>query len=129
MQIRNPRQNAVGTIDCEIEHPVHGWLPFTASPNDVEAHGREIYARLVAAEAGPVGEYLPPPPPTTEELARDARSERDHILNQSDKFVLPDRWAAMTAEQQAAWSVYRQALRDVPDQAEFPTEIVWPTQP
>jgi len=27
------------------------------------------------------------------------------------------------------WAVYRQELRDVPDQAGFPTEIIWPTQP
>ena len=28
-----------------------------------------------------------------------------------------------------AWAVYRQALRDVPQQAGFPWEVQWPTQP
>ena len=30
-------------INCKIEHPVYGWVPFTASPLDVAAHGRAIY--------------------------------------------------------------------------------------
>lgn len=46
MEIRNPVRNPDGTIDCEIHHPVYGWIPFTASPHDVEPHGRAIYALL-----------------------------------------------------------------------------------
>jgi hypothetical protein len=30
---------------------------------------------------------------------------------------------------QAAWTTYRQALRDVPDQAGFPADIKWPVAP
>lgn len=37
--------------------------------------------------------------------------------------------APLTAEQKAAWATYRQALRDVPAQAGFPDNIVWPEQP
>lgn len=43
MDIRNPRYNDDATIDCEINHPDFGWIPFTASPDDIEAHGREIF--------------------------------------------------------------------------------------
>jgi hypothetical protein len=35
-------------------------LPFTASPNDIEEHGRAIFAAAVAGEYGPVAEYVPP---------------------------------------------------------------------
>lgn len=49
MNYRNPTANADGTIDCEIEHPIYGWIPFTASPNDVEAFGREMFDILTAA--------------------------------------------------------------------------------
>jgi hypothetical protein len=38
-------------------------LPFTASPNDCEAHGRTIFAAAVAGEYGPVAEYVPLPEP------------------------------------------------------------------
>ena len=74
MKIRNSTYNHANTIDCEIEHPVYGWIPFTASPNDEEPHGREIYA--IALALGPK-QYVPPPAPpepTAEELAKQARS-------------------------------------------------------
>lgn len=32
-------------IDCELFLDGE-WIPFTADPNDVEEHGREIYAAL-----------------------------------------------------------------------------------
>lgn len=68
MQVRNQKwvDAAHTVIDCEIEHPVYGWIPFTASQNDPETHGQEIYAALAL---GVVAEYepplIPPPPPPT----------------------------------------------------------------
>jgi hypothetical protein len=59
---RNPRFNALGTIDGEIEHPQLGWVPFTASPDDPEPLGQALYAAAMAGEFGPVAEYVPPPP-------------------------------------------------------------------
>lgn len=62
----NPRwANAEQTIvDCEITTSQFGdeVLPFSADQNDVEAHGRAIFADLVAGKYGPVAEYVPPPP-------------------------------------------------------------------
>lgn len=63
MKTRNPQKNAAGTIDLEIEHPTFGWIPFTASPDDTEAHGRELYAQAVAGDFGPIAPYVAPPPP------------------------------------------------------------------
>jgi hypothetical protein len=57
------------------------------------------------------------------------RNKRDYILLVSDTNVLPDRWAAMTTEQQTAWSTYRQALRDITTAFSDPADVVWPTQP
>lgn len=34
MNIRNAKRNAVGSVDCEIEHPTYGWIPFTAVAGD-----------------------------------------------------------------------------------------------
>lgn len=44
MKIRNPIYTKNNLIDCEIEHPALGWIPFTANPNDVEELGRVIFA-------------------------------------------------------------------------------------
>lgn len=56
-----PQYNAFGTIDLEIDHPIYGSIPFTASPDDPE--GAAIYAAALAGEYGPIAPYVAPPPP------------------------------------------------------------------
>ena len=56
------------------------------------------------------------------------RQERDVLLQESDSLVLQDRWASYTTQKQTAIAVYRQALRDLPEQAGFPN-IDFPTLP
>ena len=60
-----------------------------------------------------------------EQEADEARTQRDALLAESDWTVLPD---APVADEQD-WKDYRQALRDVPQQTGFPTDINWPTKP
>lgn len=72
MEIRNPAYNALGTIDCEWNHPVLGWIDFTAAADDPEAHGRAIHAAALAM--GPA-EYVEPGP-----SASDVAAERDRRL-------------------------------------------------
>ena len=52
MEYRNAVLNDNGTIDCEINHPDLGWIPFTADPDDPEEHGRAIFAELNAWDEG-----------------------------------------------------------------------------
>lgn len=60
---------------------------------------------------------------STEGKAKAARRERDRLLSDVD-------WAAGTdVTMSDAMKVYRQALRDVPQQAGFPENINWPTKP
>lgn len=65
--LKNPRwANAEHSlIDCEITTSQFGdeVLPFTADPNDVEPHGRAIFADIVAGVYGQIAEYVPPPEP------------------------------------------------------------------
>lgn len=65
ISLTNPRwSNADKTmIDCEITTSQFGneVLPFTANANDVEDHGRRIFADIVAGKYGEIGEYIPPP--------------------------------------------------------------------
>ena len=58
------------------------------------------------------------PAPTTEELAAQKRAERDNLLAQTDKYMLPD--FPITEEKLAQYKAYRQYLRDLPEQAGFP---------
>lgn len=59
MNFRNPVYSAADgqQIDMELNHPVHGWIPFTARPDDVEQLGRDLFA---AAAEGEVSAYSPP---------------------------------------------------------------------
>lgn len=65
--LSNPRWvNAEHTmIDCEITTSQFGEevFSFTASAADVEAHGRSIFADIVAGAYGPIAEYVEPVEP------------------------------------------------------------------
>lgn len=70
-------------------------------------------------------------PLTTEELAlaKDkkellVRSERNKLLAGSDWTQVAD-----APVDQAAWATYRQSLRDIPQQDNFPHNVVWPVKP
>lgn len=123
MNYRNPVYLENGWIDCEIEHPQYGWIPFTCDPNDT---GAQFDTAALFAEMQPhAAAYTPPPPPTTEELAAAVRAERDRLLLESDWTQLPD----VPAATRSVWATYRQALRDIPQQAGFPANVVWPSKP
>lgn len=72
------------------------------------------------------------PAPAKEEktdavLIVEARKKRDGLLQISDGWVVPflEKGLAVPAELLA----YRDFLRDVPDQSEFPTAPIWPEKP
>jgi len=56
------------------------------------------------------------------------RKERDDLLDQSDKYAIPD-WPHSTPEIRQAWLDYRQALRDLPTVTEDPANPDWPVAP
>ena len=58
-----------------------------------------------------------------EHKAGAARMERNSLLRDTDHYGLSD--VTMSSEM----TTYRQDLRDVPQQEEFPTTITWPTKP
>ena len=76
------------------------------------------------------GQFVEPPQlvepiPALELLANMARQTRNKLIAQTD-------WTQAADVPQATkdlWAPYRQALRDVPQQSGFPTEIVWPVKP
>jgi len=59
-----------------------------------------------------------------EQKANEVRTQRDALLAETDWTQVAD--APVDAQ---AYADYRQALRDVPQQSGFPTEVRWPTPP
>lgn len=64
------------------------------------------------------------PPPVTWD---DIRDQRNLLLDRSDYTQMPDN--ELTADQQQAWKIYRQALRRVPENFTTPNDVVWPARP
>ncbi len=75
-----------------------------------------------------------------EEAAAVARKIRNKLLENTDKEMLPDRLGLDTSSAtkfitsfakaySGAWAIYRQALRDITEQAGFPFNITFPTAP
>jgi len=56
--------------------------------------------------------------------ARQARTKRNSLLKASDWTMVSD-----APTDKTAWGVYRQALRDIPQQTGFPQNIDWPELP
>lgn len=56
-----------------------------------------------------------------------ARKERNRLLEETDYVLMPD--YPLTEEQRAAWTAYRQSLRDLPEQEGWPMSIIWPEKP
>jgi hypothetical protein len=55
------------------------------------------------------------------------RTERNRLLQQSDWTALSD--AHLSQDKKDAWFTYRQALRDLPENATDPTQVTWPVSP
>lgn len=55
------------------------------------------------------------------------RSKRDYLIKETDWTQIPD--APLSNEKKAEFTVYRQALRDIPQAYPDPDTIVWPEKP
>ena len=105
-----------GIVDCvEASPPDVGWyLPAqstdVAPPTDEQ--GQWIFDGHVWTELA------------IEKKAGLIRQQRDALLSATDYMMMPDYPMSELARENL--KVYRQALRDVPEQPGFPNSVVWP---
>jgi hypothetical protein len=128
MQVKNPRwANAQHTlIDIEIEHPEYGWLPFTANPNDVEEHGRQLYAEAAAGQFGPVAEYVAPVASAADnKLEAESRLQATDWVNEPDVYDTARNPHLLNRD---AFLDYRAWCRNI---VVYPVagNLNWPTEP
>jgi hypothetical protein len=114
-------------MDVEINHPDHGWIPYTISASDTD---QTIDNAALLALIG--SDFTA----STQEsrdarLSSQQRSVRDDKLqSEVDSIVSnPLRWADLSTEKQNEWAQYRTDLLNVPQQSGFPNTISWPTKP
>jgi hypothetical protein len=116
-------------IDCEIDHPEYGWIPFTCDPDDTGAQFdvKELYDRMIGE--GEVAHMTQDE--IDEQVSNMCRSTRNRILStQVDPIVTnPLRWAELSPEKRQEWANYRRSLLDLSEQEGWPHNIDWPTPP
>ena len=115
-------------VDCEINSPIYGWIPYTMDPEDTDMTVDNNALIAAFNSNNDVADYTPP---SDEVLAGAVREERDYYLQHIvDPIVSnPLRWADMTTAQQNAWTQYRTDLLNITDQDGFPSSVTWPTVP
>ena len=64
------------------------------------------------------------PEPSLEEQASTIRQQRDALLSATDYRMMPD--YPMSELCRENLKLYRQLLRDIPEQPGFPDEVAWP---
>lgn len=113
MKIRNPVFTSDNRIDCEVEHPSFGWVPFTADIDDIEPHGREIYHSAMAL--GP-SEYIAPSLPAPTRAEQEFRRQTTYTAEADPLFF---KWQAGEGTEEE-WLAKRQEIRD---RYPYPEEI------
>ena len=132
MKYRNAKYiNDSGWVECEVNHPEFGWIPYGLNPADTDMTVNNDDLLAAMAKSGDVAAYVPPTQAELDEaLSGQLRMDRDALLSKVDAIAGNAlRWSALDAKVQAAWAVYRQALLDVPQQDGFPNSVAWPAQP
>lgn len=66
---------------------------------------------------------------TQEQKAERARKKRNMLLKKYVDSINPMKWESLSEEQKTAWTTFRRALLDIPQQEGFPNTIVWPEKP
>lgn len=62
-----------------------------------------------------------------EQAERNIRAQRDSLLSETDWVVVKSYERGENIP--AVWELYRQALRDITAQTDFPYSVAWPTKP
>jgi len=86
MRFRNAERLPDGAIDCEIEHPVDGWVPFTARADDVEPNGVSIHA--VALVTNPPDKVMPVLPTAAQKRVARVGKQLAEALDLADSLGL-----------------------------------------
>ena len=73
-----------------------------------------------------VADYVKPTV-DVEGLATKIRIQRNNLLKQTDYLMMSD--YPIESDRLAKVKIYRQALRDIPEQSGFPRSITWPEKP
>ena len=122
-------------VDTETLDVYYYYYTSGGIPNDVNDHCIRIAvpenvdytaAKAVKADDGTIT-IVPNQEIITARLWAAVRDQRNQMLAKCDWTQLAD--SHLSAERQAAWADYRQALRDLTDEVTDPANVEWPLDP
>jgi hypothetical protein len=104
-------------------------VPFTANPDDIEEHGRQIFADCVDGKYGPIADYVPQiiNPPTAEQN----KFKAVEFLRDTDWVNQPDVTDIDIDPHlinHSEFMSYRSALRKIAIDPQ-PGNVIWPIKP
>ena len=118
-------------VDCEIDHPEFGWVPYTLVPENTEGSIDNIALLGIMIDRGDISEFVEPF--VSEEEKHDIASSevREHraklLSTYFDPFASnPFRWESLPVTERQALLDYRSSLLDISEQDGFPYNVQWP---
>ncbi|WP_447122121.1 tail fiber assembly protein [Glaciimonas sp. GG7] len=120
-------------IQCEVKFNANQtYWSFLATPDDVEAHGRAIYAECNAGRWGPVSDYFPSEAElcavAKERIALGLYHANIAVTKYQDRVDIDDATDADLALL-SAWKKYRVSLNRLTEQPDYPHRLTWPVSP
>jgi len=113
-------------LDVEINHPVHGWIPYTLDETDTDnTVNNNDLKTLIGSD------FTAYAAPTDAKKAADIRNIRASVLEYEVDPVVsnPLLWSDIGTSKQNEWLAYRTALLNISAQEAFPDSVSWPTKP
>ena len=127
----NARIEVIGTVERTVQsHVLEGKQAYAVFADLTKIklwpYNKQKYAvgQTVAMKQYKIVEI---PAPSIEEVAAQVRSQRDAMIAETDYLMISD--YPISDEDKALVETYRQALRDIPEQEGFPSEVQWPVAP
>ena len=130
LQRDNPNTSFVTPITLEL-FEAYGVYPVAASEQPLVDHTQNLVETPPELVDGQWTQQWDVISASPEEIAQREASQGQNIRLQRNQKLAESDWTQLadSAVDKQAWAVYRQALRDVPAQAGFPWEVVWPEKP
>jgi len=112
-----------------------GFDVYPVTPTEQPAPDHTVnFSRTAVLQDGSWVEEWSSTPATAEEIAQRTASQSEAIRYQRNDLLAQSDWTQLAdspfdADGKAAWALYRETLRMVPEQAEFPWNVDWPPTP
>ena len=87
MEFRSAQKIEGGAIDCEVNHPIHGWIPFTAIAGDT---GAEFDVDDLISRMSPIAADIVPIPQSVidAQIIEQDNNEARGFLQSTDWYVI-----------------------------------------